>query len=298
MPTNVSYEYIAAEKKFHEAKTNAEKIKALEEMLRKAPSHKGGDKLKNQLKQRLAKLKKLQVRAKKLGKGKGFAIKKEGAAQVVFIGLPNSGKSTVLSELSGEKVRIADYPFTTKQPEVRMIPYENVWLQGIEIPAFYEGFSKNPKSGMLLGLIRNADFIVLVVNGSDNPREAINTLVKELKEANISNKIIIIYTRQLAHLKIKFDQFYYLDKEKIIRTIWYRLNKIKVQTRTHGKIARKPITLKKGATIKDMAGIVHKDFLRKFKHAKVWGNSAAFPGQTCGLQHKLKDGDIVEIFIR
>ena len=70
MPTNVSYEYVAAEKKYHEAKTTSEKIKALEEMLRTAPSHKGGDKLKNQLKQRLAKLRKMQDKAKKLGKGK------------------------------------------------------------------------------------------------------------------------------------------------------------------------------------------------------------------------------------
>jgi hypothetical protein len=56
--------------------------------------------------------------------------------------------------------------------------------------------------------------------------------------------------------------------------------------------------LKQGATVKELAGTIHKDFLRNFKYAKIWGSSAKFPGQACGFEHKLQDKDIVEIFTK
>ena len=49
---------------------------------------------------------------------------------------------------------------------------------------------------------------------------------------------------------------------------------------------------------KDLTEKIHRDFLLKFKYAKVWGLSAKFPGMQVGISHILKDGDIVEIFTK
>ena len=56
--------------------------------------------------------------------------------------------------------------------------------------------------------------------------------------------------------------------------------------------------MNKGATVEDAARIVHKDFVKNFKYAKVWGPSAKFDGQQVGLDHELKDTDIIEIFTK
>ncbi len=46
----------------------------------------------------------------------------------------------------------------------------------------------------------------------------------------------------------------------------------------------------------DVVEQVHKNFLKHFRFARVWGNSVKFPGAQVGLDHKLKDGDIVQIY--
>jgi len=64
----------------------------------------------------------------------------------------------------------------------------------------------------------------------------------------------------------------------------------------NGGIAPKPIVMKKGATVGDVAKLIHTRFYDLFKLAKIYGPSAKFEGQTVGLNHILKDGDVVEIF--
>ncbi len=85
-------------------------------------------------------------------------------------------------------------------------------------------------------------------------------------------------------------------KEKIFEA----LELIRVYTKKIGEKPKmdKPMILRKGNTIRDMCKRIHKDFVTKFKYAKVWGDSVKFPGQTVGLDHKLKDNDVVELHIR
>ena len=60
-----------------------------------------------------------------------------------------------------------------------------------------------------------------------------------------------------------------------------------------------PLILKKDSTIETMCVKLHKDFVKKFKYAKVWGSSVKFSGQKMTKKtHKLKDKDIVELHIR
>ena len=57
-----------------------------------------------------------------------------------------------------------------------------------------------------------------------------------------------------------------------------------------------PMVLKKPVTLKTVCEHIHRDFVKKFKYARVWGKSAKFPGQDFRKLGKvLEDGDIVEI---
>jgi len=294
MPTNVTPQYLKAEQEYHEAKTTSAKLAALKKMLATVPKHKGTEKLQKRIKEQIRKIKYKKEKEAKHQKRTSFAIKKEGAAQIAIIGLPNSGKSTLLAKLSGKEVKIADYPFTTKEPEIRMIPFENIKLQGIELPAIYPGFAESSKGRQFLSILRTADLVIVVVRDNKDLKE----ISEELEKANIrlsDEKKIEDFIQYLPYIVVRQDEF---NDENLKKKIWAKLHKIRVLTKTKGKKADKPVILKQGATIKDLAKIIHKDFLKKFKYAKVWGPSAKFGGQQVGLEHELKDGDVVEIFTR
>jgi uncharacterized protein len=56
----------------------------------------------------------------------------------------------------------------------------------------------------------------------------------------------------------------------------------------------RPFTLRRGQTVEDVARLVHKDVARTLRYARVWGKSG-FDGQQVGREHRLADGDIVEL---
>lgn len=276
MPTNVDTAYMVAELEYQRVRSPQEKLKALEKMLSTAPTHKGAEKLRAEIKTKISKLKdKLQKEAARKKSGFSVAVKKEGAAQVVLVGTPNSGKSTLLNELTGSKVLVADYPFTTVKPEVGMMDFDGVKVQVVEIPAIVENFEKTENGPALLSIIRQADLMVWLYH---SPAER-NLLVKETSKINTP----------------------YIDYQRgwdIRKLIWQNLGIIKVYTKEPGKKpGYPPIALKKGACIKDMAVRIHKDFFRKFDYARIWGKSAKFPGQQVGIDHQLADNDVVEIHL-
>ncbi len=293
MPTNVSVDYALAQEEYFKAKTSAERLAALKKMISTAPKHKSAEKLNAQLKRRLADLKKEIVKEKKAGKGKSFAIKKEGAATIVFLGTENSGKTKLFSQLANAEYKSENLYGV----QMKMIRFETVWLQGIDLPAIHEGFAASPMAGLIFGLVRSADLIVLVAKNESE----IKLIESELKKARIllgEDKKLDIEVTKMPFIVLNFSEIknenYLIDFKK---EIWGKIKKIRVQTKTRGVVAEKPLVLKIGATVRDLAETVHKDFVRKFRHAKIWGPSARFAGQQVGLEHKLQDNDIVELFI-
>ncbi|UCD03943.1 MAG: TGS domain-containing protein [Candidatus Woesearchaeota archaeon] len=295
MPTNVSIDYKIAEREYQEATTDKDRLKALRKMLSTAPTHKGAEKMRAHIRKQISKYKDLAQKEGKTKKVKSLSIKKEGAGQIVFVGLPNSGKSTLLSKLSKKHVEIADYEFTTTEPIQRMIPFENIKLQGVEIPAIYDGFYESENGRQFFGLIRNSDFVIIVLKSKDG----LPILKKEFEKANINlnskSKYHEGFIDYMPSMKITWEDF---DDQKLINKIWKKLDRIRVQTRAGRKVAEKPIILNRRATVRDVAKKIHKDFIKKFKYAKIWGPSAKFDAQQVGLEHELKDNDIVEIFIK
>ncbi|PTD93623.1 GTP-binding protein [archaeon SCG-AAA382B04] len=61
---------------------------------------------------------------------------------------------------------------------------------------------------------------------------------------------------------------------------------------------KEPVILEKGSTIEDVCKEIHTEFKEKFEFARVWGPSSKFDGQQVGLDHKVGDGDIVQLIMK
>src|SRR3990167_6368261 len=155
MTVNPGVEYQLAEEGFQNASTAEEKLKALQKMWSTVPKHKSSEGLQRQIKQKLSKYKDLLRKEKSFKRGSSsLSIKKEGAATISIIGVPNSGKSTLLKKLTNANVQIADYPFSTAKPEVGTLNYKGILLQVIEIPAIIENFEESEKGPTYLAIMR------------------------------------------------------------------------------------------------------------------------------------------------
>lgn len=88
-----------------------------------------------------------------------------------------------------------------------------------------------------------------------------------------------------------------LNLEKLKEEIYKKLEFVNIYLKPPGeKVADKPMVLRKGARVEDVCRKLHKDFVDKFRYARVWGKSVKFEGQRVGLDHVLCDGDIVSIY--
>ena len=278
MPVNAGIAYAKAESEFNQATTIQEKLQALRKMLATAPKHKGAESLLKEIKTKIARYKGLAEKEKKQkkGSGKSLSIKKEGAATICIVGTVNSGKSTLLKKLTNANVEIASYPFTTKKPEIGILDYKGIKLQIVEIPAIIENFEYSEIGPSMLAIIRQSDLLIVIFKD----KFELKLIDKELYGINI-------------------PRVYYYNQDNIKDLIWDNLNLIKVYTKQPGKKQdHPPIALKKASIVKDLAGYVHKDFLRKFDFARIWGKSVKFDGIKVGLEHKLEDEDVIEFHLK
>lgn len=158
MAANLPPQFFQLQKKLKETEDSQEKISILEELLRIVPKHKGTERVQEDLKRKLAKAKKEEARKPK--PKQLFSLKKEGAAQVVIIGPPNAGKSSLLNALTGTNVKVGAYPFTTQMPQPGMMPYENILIQLVDTPPLTESFLP----GWQKDIIKNADLILILLD--------------------------------------------------------------------------------------------------------------------------------------
>ena len=87
--------------------------------------------------------------------------------------------------------------------------------------------------------------------------------------------------------------------EAIAALLFRALEIVRVYTKSPGKpFARdKPFTVRRGNTIHDVARLVHKDFAKGLRYARVWGEGV-FDGQQVGPDHLVGDGEIVELHLK
>jgi len=327
MPTNLPPEYFEVEKRYKAAETPEEKAEALEDLLGTIPKHKGTDKLRANLRRKLAKLKASAQTSKKTGKraSSAFHIDREGAGQVLVIGSSNVGKSALVDTLTNASPEVSETPFSTWAATPGMMLIENIQVQLIDTPALNREYVE-PE---LMDLVRRADLILIVIDMHADPFQQLEDALAKLEEHRIAPPhardryegeqrftfvptLVLVNKADDESLDPDFEVLRELLEEplpllpvsaktgrnfdRMKKMVFDALGIVRIYSKIPGKEAdtKSPFVMKQGGTVEDFAGKVHQDFVRGLKSAKVWGSSA-FDGQMVPRDYVLEDGDIVEL---
>lgn len=324
MPANLGPLYHAAEERYRQAVTDEEKLAALEEMMATIPKHKGTEKMQADIKRRMARLKEsMKSGAKGPRRRELFRIDKEGAGQVVLVGPPNSGKSSMLKTMTRAVPEVADYPFTTRMPLPGMAQWENVRIQLVDMPPIAPETSQS----WVWALLRMSDGLLVVLDAGDDDvldqtedllafMEENNVFIKNEGERSFKEKKAICAANKCdmpgAAERIELLKEIIEDKMDIVpcstetgegldlllsKVFFEVLGRIRVYTRPPGKKPdfSQPFILDRGTTVIDAAREVHKEIAESLKYARVWGQSV-FEGQMVPRDHVLNDGDVIAFY--
>jgi len=253
-------------------------------------------------------------------------IEREGAAQVTIIGLPNSGKSSLLALVTKAAPAVADYPLTTHSALPGMMEYQDIKIQLIDTPPL----APQTIQWWLPPIIRRADALLALIDLEQNPLSQLVEVMKELEKMRIiidgdtpDNTEITTWNKKALIVANKTD----LDKdginlkalekecggklpivsistengsgiEELKQQVYKLLDIIRVYTKAPGKKAdmSDPVVLPCGSTLTDAANSIHKDFSAKLRYARIWG-SGKHEGVMIKKDHILEDGDIIELHI-
>ncbi len=391
MPTNLPPDAKNKWAEVEAARHPKEKLQKMQEFLSLVPQHKGTMKLRGQIKKKMAVLRREmeERKAKRAGRGgPKFFIEKEGAAQVVLLGVTNVGKSCLLSAVTNANVAVSAAPYTTREPVPAVMNFEDVQFQVVEAPAVMEGSAAGRAWGLQsLALARNADGLILMVDLSCDAVAQLSLVLGELEKARVLvskprgrvdidrrymgaglriilvGKLVDCSMREVeallrsyrigdAVVKISgevtldevedaiFESTTYrsavvvankldvagaeanlrrlerfvggwipvvavscekkLGLKRLGETLFSELGVIRVYTKEPGvrEPSQRPFTLRRGATVADLARSIHSDFERDFVFARVWAERLVFSPQKVGLGFALEDGDVVEIHVR
>jgi ribosome-interacting GTPase 1 len=391
MPTNLPPDAKDKWAEVEATRNPREKLQRMQEFLSLVPQHKGTMKLRGQVKKKMAVLRKEMEEHKQKPAGRGgskFFIEKEGAAQVVLLGVTNVGKSCLLSAVTNATVAVSAAPYTTHEPVPAVMSFEDVQFQVVEAPAVMEGSADGRAWGLQsLALARNADGLILMVDLSCDAMAQLNLVLGELEKARVlvtkprgrvdidrrymgaGLRIILVgklvdcsmreveallRSYRIGNAVVKISGEVTLDEleDAIFESTTYRpavivankldmagaevnlrrlerfvggrfpivavscekklglkrlgavlfsaLGVIRVYTKEPGarEPSQRPFTLRRGATLADLARSIHSDFERDFAFARVWAERLVFSPQKVGLGFALEDGDVVEIHVR
>lgn len=118
---------------------------------------------------------------------KSIVLELKMLADVGLVGFPNAGKSTLLAAVSAAEPKIADYPFTTMEPQLGIVSYrDNRSFVMADIPGIIEGASEGKGLGLrfLRHIERNAVLLFMVPADADDIGGQYRVLLHELEEFN------------------------------------------------------------------------------------------------------------------
>lgn len=190
MPANLPPEAKAKWNEALAAKNPKEKIRLFQEFLSAIPKHKGNERLRAQIKSKIANLKKeiAAQRSRRGGSRSSWAVEREGAAQVMMFGITNAGRSSLLRALTNAQPAVAAYDYTTRRPVPGMLAYEDIQFQLVELPAAQIDQSDYKIEPEAIDLIRNSDGLLLILDLSSDPVNQLRSVTTALEEIGISVK--------------------------------------------------------------------------------------------------------------
>lgn len=149
------------------------------------------------------------------GQERDLKIELKLIADIGIIGLPNSGKSTLISEVTAARPKIADYPFTTLEPTLGVVDQKIM----VDLPALMEGsFEGKGLGNKFLKHLKRVNLILHTISSeSENVTEDYEIIRKELEESDpnlLDKKEIIVLTKSdlISESELK-------EKVKILKKI-------------------------------------------------------------------------------
>ncbi|MBI4601390.1 MAG: TGS domain-containing protein [Planctomycetes bacterium] len=335
MPANLTPQYHKAEQAFKEATTTEEKIAALEEMLAVMPKHKGTDHLQADLKRRLSKLREESTRPRSGKKTfDPFRVEKGGAGQMVLLGGPNAGKSAIVASLTSAPTEPTPFPFATQGPIPGMMAFEDVQVQLVDLPPITADHFPGGMLGLIKGadgvilvadlgsdtVLEDLEAVLQALHGGRvrlrDPRlpsgasreDDEEVLLVHLPALLVANKVDAagaaerlgvlrdLYAGRFDPLPVSAVTRQGLDELPAL--VFRMLERIRIYSKEPGKPPdlSKPFVLRRGETVLDLAGKIHRDFPGHLRQARVWG-SARFEGQAVQRDYVLADKDVVELHV-
>ena len=335
MPANLSHDYKNAEKQYRRASDSTDRLTALREMLRTIPKHKGTDHLQADIKTRIKEITSDLATGKKAG-GRGgppTVIRPEGAAQVGLIGPPNSGKSALHTRLTGSHAEATPYPFATQYPLPGMLDVDDTAIQLVDLPSIstrhpipWIGNALQPAdAGLLVINLAAAGCVEAVVQlhetlaqrrvvlteqwpsqGWSPPDDPFTTLLPTAIVAT-HHDLINDIGGELAALR-DLTGIGYPSLAVSVETgsgldtvgpwLFEHLAIIRIYTKIPGNPPdmTRPYTVRRGATVHDVAAMVHKDVATNLRYARLWEGDT-FDGRQVGRDHPVVDSDVVELHV-
>ena len=244
-----------------------------------------------------------------------------------IIGPANVGKSALVTAVTNASPEVAGFPHTTWTVTPGMMFVDYAPIQLVDPPPLVKEYIEPA----LMDLIRHADLLLLVIDLQADPISQLQETVALLAE----HRIVPLHQKEEDEPELHFFYIPFLviankcdgepyeedfeilcalldedwplipisattgyNLDLLRNTVFERLNLMRVYSQPPGKEAdrTKPFVLEKGSTVEDFAAQVHHDFYEQLKSARIWG-SGAFQGQMVGRDHKLREGDIIELRI-
>jgi ribosome-interacting GTPase 1 len=331
MPANLSPEYKQAEQAYRAAREPRERLDLLKAMLRTIPKHKGTERLQADIKSRIKELTdELAGPRKAAARGSHFTVRREGAAQVCLVGPPNAGKSSLHAALTRSHSEVGPFPYTTTQPVPGMLPFQDIAFQLVDLPPV----SPEHIEPGLFGVLQATDAAWLVVDVSD---PACIEQVASIRDTLARRRILLderwpapaaddVFTARLPTLLVANKSDLDPDPEEVkvleeltgvrypafavsARTgqglhelapfLFESLGVVRVYSKLPGKPPERerPFVVRNGSRVLDVARLVHQDVAATLKYARIWG-SGEFDGQQVGPEHRVADGDVLELHAR
>ncbi len=154
--------------------------------------------------------------------------------------------------------------------------------------------------------INNAEVVLRDDITVDQFIDCIEKNKKYMPAITVVNKMDLVSPDELERIMKKYNADLAISAknkigmEQLKELIYHKLDLINIFLKEPTKPADMdvPLIMFKDCSIKDVCNKLHKDFVRKFKFARVWGNSAKFGGQKVMMKHHLEDGDVLEIHLK
>jgi GTPase len=150
------------------------------------------------------------------GEEKTITLKLKLIADVGLIGLPNAGKSTLLSVISNARPKIGEYQFTTLVPNLGIVKFSDTSFVVADIPGLIEGASKGKGLGIkFLSHIERTRLLVHLLDvTSEDPKKDFDTIMRELATFNVdlaSRSQVVVFNKADLLDEVKRSELAKLD---------------------------------------------------------------------------------------